>query len=699
MHPRLKSLILTAGLALGATAADAAGLLVPRDGSAPPLELKEHHVQVVIEDGYAVTAVEQVFHNPHGRDLEATYSFPVPKHGSVGEFVVWIDGKPVVGEVLPKPKAREVYQQEKAAGRDAGIAEQDGYKTFDISVSPVRAGQDTRVRLRYYQSAHVDTGIGRYVYPLEEGGVDEEKMAFWESRSAVSRAFSFDLKLRSGYPVDAVRLPSFPDAQLSQTGPGEWQVRIERGAGSAPSAAANGEGNGVTGRQLEQTYAQAQGQPAAGGVFDLSQDIVVYWRHQPGLPGSVDLVAYKPDAGGRGSFMLTVTPGEDLKPIQEGRDWVFVLDISGSMAGKYHTLAQGVEQAIRKLPGRDRYRVVLFNDHATELTSGYQPATPENAQRVLQALSQVQVGSGTNLYAGLEIGLRGLEADRTSGIVLVTDGVANIGPTAEKAFLELLARKDVRLFTFILGNSANVPLLESLTKASHGFALSISNGDDIVGQVMLAASKLSHEALHGVEVRIHGVKVSDLTPARIGSLHRGEQLVLLGHYFGAGEAEIELTGKRSGTPVRYHTRFAFPAQTDRNPEIERLWAYAHIQELRSQMEQFGEDADRRQAIVDTALEYGLVTDYTSMVVLREEQYAQYDIDRRNRDRVSREAAAAALRATSPVRSNRVDSQQPMYSNPRPSLGGGGGGGSADWLLITALGLATLAARRGRRGGN
>ena len=73
--------LVTASLLAGFT--QAAGLLTPGDGSLPALEIRDHQVEVLIEDGYAITTVEQVFFNPHDRDLEAQYSFPVPAHGSV----------------------------------------------------------------------------------------------------------------------------------------------------------------------------------------------------------------------------------------------------------------------------------------------------------------------------------------------------------------------------------------------------------------------------------------------------------------------------------------------------------------------------------------------------------------------------------------------------------------------------------------
>jgi len=673
--------------------AQAAGLLTPSNGSLPPLTLTSQHVKVVIEDGYTTTTVEQVFHNPHNRDLEAIYSFPVPEHGAVGEFTLWIDGKPVTGEVLEKQQARQVYEEEKRAGRDAGLTEKDSYKTFDISVSPVRAGQDTRIRLVYLQHAFVDTGIGRYVYPLEEGGVDDQKLAFWTTNNKVASSFSFDLHLKSGYPVDALRLPNQPQAQITRISAEEWKVHFGNQAGGAGSE------NPVAlpASPAVQTEGQVPAfnpQQSSNAAFTLDKDLVVYWRLQAGLPGSVDLLTYKPDAGKRGTFMLTLTPGDDLKPITEGSDWIFVLDISGSMQGKYATLADGVQRALGKMRPNDRFRIILFNNNARELTHGYVNATAEAVKQYSNEVVRIQPNGGTNLYSGIQQGLDSLQADRTSAIVLVTDGVANVGETAQRKFIDLIKAKDVRLFTFIMGNSANRPLLEVLTRASNGFALSISNSDDIVGQILTAMSKVSHEALHGVQVRISGIKVADLTPKEIGSLYRGQQLVVMGHYWGQGAARVELTGRISGQPKSYSTSFSFPAQSQEHPELQRMWAYASIEDMQAEMEDFGEKADIKRAATDLALEYGLVTDYTSMIVLREEQFAARNIQRNNRTRVAMEEAARQQRAQSAPVSRRVDTQQPMYSGGRASHSSGGGAiGAWDVALLLLLASVTIAVRR------
>lgn len=639
----------------------AAGLMTPVNSGLPQLQIKQHHVNVVIENGYAITSVEQVFFNPNDQELEAIYAFPVPEKAAVGEFTYWIDGTPITGEVMEKKQARDLYESEKSQGRETALVEQDAHRSFENYVYPVRAQQDVKIRLVYIQPVHTDSGIGRYVYPLEEGGVDQEKLAFWSYNTAVTEAFSFNVTLRSSYPIDGIRLPHHPQATPTSNDPQQWQVSLSN------STAAIEEGVSAP-SQIVQT---------------LDKDIVLYWRHQQGLPGSVDMVTHKEPGKERGTFMLTITPADDLTQISRGRDWVFVLDLSGSMQGKYHSMIEGVNRGLQKLNAEDRFRVILFNDNAREVTPGYLLATAENVKKFIQQLEATQPNGGTNLYAGLKKGIDDLDADRASALILVTDGEANVGITEKKAFLTLLEQKDVRLFTFVMGNSANRPLLDGMTKISNGFAISVSNSDDIIGQLLLATDKLTHEAFHDIDVNITGVKVKDMTPARIGSLYHGQQLIIFGHYWGKGIAEVDITGKISGQPKTYKTRFEFPETSTNNPEIERLWAYASIEALQQKMDYLGADADTRDAVIGIATEYGLVTDYTSMVVVREEIFNQLNINRTNDARVNKEQQARTNRANAPTQNNRQDAQDPAFTGQRayPKSGNSGGGGSANtWLL-------------------
>ena len=107
------------------------------------------------------------------------------------------------------------------------------------------------------------------------------------------------------------------------------------------------------------------------------------------------------------------------------------------------------------------------------------------------------------------------------------------------------------------------------------------------------------------------------------------------------------------------------------------------------------DSDSEQAIVDLATEYGLVTDYTSMVVVRDEVFEEHGIKRDNAARIATEQKARELRRAAPVRDNRRDAQQPAFSAPRayPKTGNGGGA-MGPWALVLLLPLL-LAGKRKR----
>ena len=149
--------------------------------------------------------------------------------------------------------------------------------------------------------------------------------------------------------------------------------------------------------------------------------------------------------------------------------------------------------------------------------------------------------------------------------------------------------------------------------------------------------------------------------------------------------------------MEYATTLVLPRVSKGNPELERLWAYRTIEHLQAEIDYYGEEGDRAEAITDLAVEYGLVTDHTSMIVVREEVFRALGIDRRNRDRVAAERQDRDQRSQRAPVSRRADQASPMFSAPRPSSGSSGGGAMGLELLAMALMGILAAARRFRPG--
>ena len=104
---------------------------------------------------------------------------------------------------------------------------------------------------------------------------------------------------------------------------------------------------------------------------------------------------------------------------------------------------------------------------------------------------------------------------------------------------------------------------------------------------------------------------------------------------------------------------------------------------------FGENNDLKQSITDLAVEYGLVTEYTSMIVLRDEVFREKGIQRSNQARIKTEQQARQTRAAQPIAQHRVDQKQPMFKSSRPNFSGGGAIDGMQILLITLLLLSLI----------
>ncbi len=657
---KLTTLLLTglATLAAGLTSAFAGGTLIPKGAPHAPIQIRSHQVNVTLNNGFAQTEVLQTFFNPNPADLEAIYAFPVPKSASLSEVTIVTGEKTLNGEVLPKAEAEKAYEEEKKSGNDAGLATKNSYLTYEFKVSPVRANAEVKLRFVYYQPLTIDSGVGRYLYPLEEGGTDDAAKSFWTTHTQVEGAFSINVELKSAWPVADVRVPGFEAAAATQKlADGHYQVALHR--------------------------------PGA----KLDRDFVLYYRLADNLPGRVEVIPYRASKDKPGTFMMVVTPGVDLQPLARGADYSYVLDVSGSMQGKIHTLANGVAQALGQMRPEDRFRVVTFNNSAREVLP-WTNATPANAQHAISLVKALSVSGGTNLYDGIALGLKNLDADRATSVVLVTDGVANQGVVNPADFYQLVKKVDVRVFGFLMGNSSNWPLLRTIADASGGFYAGVSNDDDIVGQLILAKGKITHEALHNAAFKFTGpVRVFDTTGDTPHKIYRGQQLVIFGRYEGAGQTTVSLRAALTGEDKTYTTTVNLPEVDTDNPEIERLWAMSLIEQIEvKEAAGLQPPSESRDAIQNLGVAYQLVTDHTAMVVLDDATHAKRGITRANQQRTAAERTAQSVRAAEPARQARVDTAQPAFPAPahHVSRGSGGGGGGGDLTGDTlAIGLFAL----------
>ncbi|MEW6486913.1 MAG: VIT and VWA domain-containing protein [Thermodesulfobacteriota bacterium] len=599
-------------LQMGAAAtspARAAGLLVADGGFGGVLEIVDHEVSVTVNNGVAVTTVNQIFRNTERRQVEALYTFPVPRGASVSNFSMWINGVEMVGEVLEKERARQIYESYKQTRRDPGLLEQVDYRTFEMRVFPIGPQAEQRIQITYYQELDADHDWATYVYPLAtatRSGAD----------ARTSGRFALTLDAKSPVPIVALESPSHgAEVVAARHSEHFWQASLERVAGT-----------------------------------NLDRDVVVAYRLARPRTG-IDLLAHR-EGPADGTFCLTLTAGEDAAALDEGMDYVFLLDVSGSMGdgGKLLLSKDSVGAFLRELGEKDRFELLAFNVQPATLFNRLEAAGPASLARAEAFLAGQQARGGTVLNPALTTAYKYRDADRTLNVVVLSDGLTE--QRERTALAELIRTRpgNTRVFCIGVGNDVNRPLLEQLARDSGGLAAFLSPGDDFARQARAFRRKLQHPVATGLALAFEGVEVTDLEPPVLPSLYHGAPVRVYGRYPKGGSPRVTLTGEIRGVRLERSATLELPGEERDNPELERMWAWHRIDRLLREADRGGS----RQAVVDEVVRLGeahsIATEYTSFIVLEDDaEYRRWKIERKNallveRDRKAQERLRAGLDA-------------------------------------------------------
>jgi Ca-activated chloride channel family protein len=612
-----------------------AGLLIADGGLGGVLEIKEHDVQVTINNGIAVTKVTQIFQNTENRQVEALYTFPVPRGASVANFSMWINGKEMVGEVVEKKRARQIYESYKAKRVDPGLLEQTDYKTFEMRIFPINAGAEQKVEICYYQELDFDHDWATYVYPLAT-------VTRKDIQSQVKGKFAFNIEIKSAIPLAEVESPSHGSAfVVAQHTPEYFQASLETSGGS------------------------------------LARDVVLACRQSRPKTG-LDLVTSKTD-GEDGYFTLSLTAGEDLAKLDEGMDYVFVLDISGSMGddGKLALSRGSVNAFIEELQPGDRFEVVTFNLQPNTLFNALQAVDSNTQARAADFLASQSARGGTVLNPALNTAYKYADPDRMLNVVILSDGMTEQGE--RQTLLGLIGQRprNARVFCIGVGNEVNRPLLEQMAQDSGGLAAFLSQGDNFTRAAKSFRRKLMTPVATGLQVDFNGLEVYDLEPKVLPNLYHGAPVRLYGRYRKSGQAQVSLKADIRGREFKQEAALNFPAQDEANPEIERMWAWKKMDRLLKDADRTGSRAGVVDEIVRLGEAYSIVSEYTSFLVLENDgEYKRWQIERRNALRIARDRKAQeslrqrldALRAQSnssvgPQQEAKQGSGQPTLQSP------------------------------------
>ncbi len=163
-----------------------------------------------------------------------------------------------------------------------------------------------------------------------------------------------------------------------------------------------------------------------------------------------------------------------------------VLDRSGSMSGeKLERAKDAAKEAINRLGSQDILSLVVYDSTVDVLV----PATKVGDKELLhQRVDQIRSGQSTALFAGVSKGAAELrkfmELERVNRVILLSDGIANKGPSSPAELGELgasLIKEGISVSTIGLGLDYNEDLMAKLADRSDGNHVFVEHPNQLVG--------------------------------------------------------------------------------------------------------------------------------------------------------------------------------------------------------------------------
>jgi len=554
---------------------------IPIPGPAPApeyLAVKYHRVNVTIDRQVATTTVDQVFKNDKDYDLEGTYIFPIPEDAAIKNFSLYIDGKKLSGEILDKDRARMIYEDIVRRMKDPGLLEYVGRNMFKARIYPIPKHGERRVEISYQQTVPYDGGMFRYTYPL-----NTEKF----SPKPIEEV-AIAVKITSDIPIKSVYSPGH-----------EVDLKVEQYKATCG-------------------YEEKNVRP--------DKDFALYYTVSEKDMG-LQVLSYRKGEED-GYFMLLLSPGE-LENKAIGKDIVFVIDTSGSMSGeKLKQAKSALKFCLNNLGKDDRFNIVSFATGVSPYANQISPAQKENVLDALHFVDGLESRGGTDINEALLVALRMFpEETKPRMIVFLTDGEPTVGVTEIKSILKNLEeanRNKVRIFVFGVGDSVNTHLLDMIAEKHRGASEYVLPKENIEVKVSSFYRKISEPVLSDISLNFSKVKVHDMYPVTLPDIFNGTQLVVLGRYKGQGSSAITLTGTvGEGQFTGRRKSFVYEKLfTERSTEYEfipRLWATRKIGYLLNEIRLNGENQELKDEIVQLSKEFGIMTPYTSFLVLENEK--------------------------------------------------------------------------------
>ncbi|HWQ89979.1 MAG TPA: VIT and VWA domain-containing protein [Desulfitobacteriaceae bacterium] len=572
------------------------GLLNKKDHSQVALKAVDICADMVGE-ALLVRSTQQYL-NDSGKNAEFIYTFPLPEQAAVCDFTARIGKKLIRGEIGEKEKAFKDYDAALQRGDTAILMEQVRANVFQVSLGQINANESAEISISYFQEIKSNDNQLRIAIPtlLAPRYIPGKPVGQKNGPGEV-------------LPTDQVVDADFISPPIGVTG---YQATIGlRLKTLIPISSIISPSHEI---KIDQPDPYTASLTLAEGSSKLDRDFVV----NVSLQGeNLPRLLYGKNQNDEFFALASYTPELPAVEKKQAKDYIFLIDISGSMEGKkLSSAANALQICLRNLGAEDTFNMIAFESDLHTFSSRSLAYNQKNLDRATAWVKRLKSMGGTEIMPAVQLALE--DNSSTEKIVfLFTDG--QVGNEQEVINLVKKHNANLRLYSLGIDTAVNSNFINQIAAAGNGEAEFVYPGEDLEDKVLRHFSRIDASYMENIKFQFNNASARDLAgeiPARLYDLENYTHLFRLAE---CPTGKLVIRGKSAVQDIMIEIK---DIQEIENGEVlEKLWAKRKIDALEGYL-QWGNHRRTKtiqEEIIALSQQYRVLSSLTSFLAVYERE--------------------------------------------------------------------------------
>ncbi|MDR2970679.1 MAG: VWA domain-containing protein [Bacteroidales bacterium] len=539
------------------------------------LSLKKINVIGNVIGKFSSFCIQQEYRNDTDAVLEVTYTFPISATATVTGFTAKIGEKIIKGRVEEKEKAQKEYEKAMAKGDSAYLMTNQESNIFQMNIGKIAIGETVEIQIDYIDIFDIVDSQIRMMIP-----------------TLVPPRYKSETTDKLSYANNEVEYRGNVTIHLDK------DLKIEEVDSKTYSII------------LENNTIRAKG-------IKLDKDFVldIKLAEESFSKGYIHSLP-----NGNQVVYLSFFPDIDIPFTPTPKDYIFVMDISGSMGGyKIEQNKEAVIKCLKQLHKGDRFNIIIFESRYEMYSKELIEFTPENFEKVKQYVQSIQSRGGTELFSALRAAVEQFGDNKI--IFLFTDG--DVGNEQEIAGYVRQNIGKSALFVFGIDTAVNKKGLLSIADAGRGKAEFIVRDEQIKEIIVRQFARVSSSNLFEISINHKTNKIIDKIE---------KQNALFNHEFYDVLLEIDTLADDFELLCKTDTQtYSFSIQKESLEKLElplhKVYASEQIKRVEKYIEAryYDQNKGYKEQIVEIAVAYQIDSKYTAFIAVNERDEKLHDI--------------------------------------------------------------------------